>query len=275
MLLLRHAAPRLAPPRPAGPGCSGSRLRWHGSHVASRRSSHLARSDGARAGGGSSADGAGGGAAAAQTEEARFHDAYSKAFTMSQLYVGNRPAPVPAADWETRRRKRDMEDILLAARRRGKDAAAVQANLAALEALLPDLVNLNKMKPADWVALSEDVTGAANKLILLKSAYPDADVFSIVARRPRTLLESEQRITESAAAVKALLSAAESVDEIIQAVPELTDPATLSRSLSFLSTSFPGQDPVALLQENPGILLNLGESNVEDSAEYGELTTKD
>jgi hypothetical protein len=29
------------------------------------------------------------------------------------------------------------------------------------------------------------------------------------------------------------------------------------------------QDPVSLLQENPQILLNLGESNVEDSAEVG------
>lgn len=38
-----------------------------------------------------------------------------------------------------------------AARRRGKDVAAVQKNLEALEGLLPDLVNLNKMKPADWV----------------------------------------------------------------------------------------------------------------------------
>jgi hypothetical protein len=33
------------------------------------------------------------------------------------------------------------------------------------------------------------------------------------------------------------------------------------------------QDPVALLQENPQILLNLGESNVEDSAEVGSCGT--
>jgi hypothetical protein len=41
--------------------------------------------------------------------------------------------------------------------------------------------------------------------------------------------------------VKQLLSAAKDIDAIIQAVPELIDPATLSRSLAFLASSFRGQ----------------------------------
>lgn len=194
---------------------------------------------------------------------------------MSQLYVKDRPEAVPLSEWEARRKKRDMEDILLSAKKKGKDQAAVQKSLEQLEALMPNLINLNKMKPADWVTLSEDVNGAANKLILLKTAFPTADVFSIIASRPKTLLQSEERIAGDAQQVKALLSAAKDIDAIIQAVPELIDPTTLSRSLSFLASSFRGKDPVSLLQENPQILLNLGESNVEDSAEYGEMTTKD
>lgn len=75
--------------------------------------------------------------------------------------------------------------------------------------------------------------------------------------------------------VKALLSRAKDADAIIQAVPELADATALVRSLAFLRSSFPNTDPVELLQENPTLLLNLGESNVEDSAEYGEMTTKD
>lgn len=70
--------------------------------------------------------------------------------------------------------------------------------------------------------------------------------------------------------VKALLSKAEDVDAIIQAVPELSDPVALSRSLAFLAGSFPSKDPVLLLQENPQILLNLAESNMEDHAEVCE-----
>jgi hypothetical protein len=37
-----------------------------------------------------------------------------------------------------------------AARKRGKDAAVVQSNLEALESILPNLINLHKMKAADW-----------------------------------------------------------------------------------------------------------------------------
>eukprot|EP00775_Hariotina_reticulata_P013621 gene13621-13747_t len=170
---------------------------------------------------------------------------------MSQLYVKNRPAAVPLQEWEVRRKKRDMADILEAAARRGKTQTQVQQNLQQLEQLMPDLINLNKMKPADW------------------TMYPKADVFSIVASRPKMLLQSESQISENAKQVKAMLSKATDVDAIIQAVPELSDPATLNRSLAFLAGSFAGQDPVVLLQENPKILLNLGESNMEDHAEYG------
>jgi len=71
-----------------------------------------------------------------------------------------------------------------------------------------------------------------------------------------------------------MLAAAECPDTIIEAVPELSDANTLARSLAYLRGSFPSQDPVVLLEENPRLLLNLGESNMEDSAEYGEMTTK-
>jgi hypothetical protein len=75
--------------------------------------------------------------------------------------------------------------------------------------------------------------------------------------------------------VRQVLSKAKDIDAIIQAVPELMDATALVRSLAFLQSSFPDHDPVELLQENPLILLNLGESNMEDNAEYGEMTTKD
>ena len=75
--------------------------------------------------------------------------------------------------------------------------------------------------------------------------------------------------------MRQLLSKAKDIDAIIQAVPELMDATALSRSLAFLQSSFPDHDPVELLQENPRLLLNLGESNMEDNAEYGEMTTKD
>jgi hypothetical protein len=41
--------------------------------------------------------------------------------------------------------------LLQSAKKKGKDQAAVQKALEQLEALMPNLINLNKMKPADWV----------------------------------------------------------------------------------------------------------------------------
>lgn len=48
------------------------------------------------------------------------------------------------------------------------------------------------------VLLSEDVNGAANKLIALKAEFPKADVFAIFASRPKTLLQSEATLLENA-----------------------------------------------------------------------------
>lgn len=51
--------------------------------------------------------------------------------------------------------------------------------------------------------LSEDVNGAANKLIALKAEFPKADVFAIMASRPKTLLQSEQTLLDNAKQVGA------------------------------------------------------------------------
>lgn len=52
------------------------------------------------------------------------------------------------------------------------------------------------------VKLSEDVNGAANKLIVLKSEFPKADVFSIMASRPKTLLQPEEVLLDNAKKVR-------------------------------------------------------------------------
>lgn len=62
-----------------------------------------------------------------------------------------------------------------AAKKAGKSQEEVRAGLEQLEKLLPDLVNLNRMRASDWVKLAADVGGVASKLILLKTLYPNAD----------------------------------------------------------------------------------------------------
>lgn len=201
--------------------------------------------------------------------------AFQQAYTMSQLYVSNRPKPVPLTEYQQRRKEKDMKEIMDAAAKRGKNPLKVRESLEQLEVLLPGLINLYKMKASDWVAMGEDVNAMANKLVLLKTYYPQADIFRIVAQRPKTLMQSDAVIKDNAEKVKKLLGRAEDPDAIIQSLPELMDPTSLSRALGYLQQQFPDQDPVHLLQKNPNLLLNLVESDVEDSAEYGELSTKD
>ena len=54
-------------------------------------------------------------------------------------------------DHELRQRRRDVAEIVECAGRRGmRDEAEVRARVDQLEALLPGLVNLHKLKAADW-----------------------------------------------------------------------------------------------------------------------------
>lgn len=162
-----------------------------------------------------------------------------------------------------------------AAKKLGKQQDAVREGVSQLEALLPGCVNLHRMGARDWALLASDVNGVASKLICLKTLYPKADAFAMATARPKTLLRSEAELSRDAAEVKRMLSGAPDVDAIVEAVPELSEAPQLAKSLSWLRSAFPGQDAVALLQENPLILKNIGESNVEDSAEYGEMTTSE
>jgi len=55
---------------------------------------------------------------------------------------------------------------------------------------------------APQVVLAEDVNAIAQKLIALKTYYPTADMFKIVAQRPRLLLQKESQIVENAERVR-------------------------------------------------------------------------
>lgn len=59
-------------------------------------------------------------------------------------------------------------------------------------------LNTNYQPTDPQVTLSEDVNGAASKLISLKAEFPKADIFSIMAARPKTLLQSEATLLENA-----------------------------------------------------------------------------
>jgi hypothetical protein len=158
-----------------------------------------------------------------------------------QDYARDRPPEIGAAEHQRRRQARDVEEVVAAGKRAGRDAAATAKDVAALAALLPGGLNLFKMRAADWLAVSSDVNAAAARLITLKTLYPSADVFKLVSARPRVLLYSEAELRADAAEVHALLAKCASVCAVVEAVPELSDAGALRRALATLRTSYPGQ----------------------------------
>lgn len=70
--------------------------------------------------------------------------------------------------------------IAQAAKRSGLSESTVRENISYLESLLPDLQpNLDKMRAGDWVKLIADVQRVAATVIVLKGAFPAANVSAV------------------------------------------------------------------------------------------------
>ena len=66
------------------------------------------------------------------------------------------------------------------------------------------------------------------------------------------------------------------MDAIIESTPDFADPRTLAAGLVQIAATFKGRTPVEVLAGQPGVLHGMGaEADITDSAEYGELSTKD
>lgn len=74
-----------------------------------------------------------------------------------------------------------------------------RAGVHTLESLLPGLqIDIDLLKAADWARLVVDISGTANKIILLKTLYPRADLTAVVQRSPVTLMWSTEELTDNA-----------------------------------------------------------------------------
>ncbi|KAG1672362.1 hypothetical protein FOA52_010980 [Chlamydomonas sp. UWO 241] len=203
---------------------------------------------------------------------------YNEAMTMSQLYtaVEDRPVAIPLEEHEERRRRRDTADIVEAAARKGMSREAVVSAISQMHALLPDIVNLDRIKASDWVKVLSDVGAVAAKLVVLKSVFPGASALRIVTKCPKMLLLTTQRVQSDAEQVAHVLANVPARDSIMEAAPDCATPEGLARALSALKAAMPSADPLEVLAKTPDVLYSLGgEGNIEDSAEYGELSTKD
>jgi hypothetical protein len=68
-----------------------------------------------------------------------------------------------------------------------------------LETLLPGLqIDIELLKASDWAKLVVSVKETANRIVLLKTLYPRADLTAIVQRMPSALLWSAEELQENA-----------------------------------------------------------------------------
>lgn len=196
-------------------------------------------------------------------------------YTVSSMYIPKHQQPTfVQLDHEARRRERDVKEIVEASKKLGIAEEAVRSNIKALTQLLPDIYpDMNRMRASDWAKVVSDTNKVASVLIVLKSAFPAANVSSIISKLPRILLQSLDEVQGNAEKVKQLLASVDGegeVDRIIEAVPSLSQPKELQQALSNLKSWFPAQDPIELLRSNPLILNNVGESSTEPDPSYGE-----
>lgn len=70
-----------------------------------------------------------------------------------------------------------------------------------------------------------------------------------------------------------MLAGLQDPDAVLQAVPCLLNPQELQRALSNLAAWFPDQSPLVMLANNPKLLLNIEEADLDADPTYGELTT--
>lgn len=150
----------------------------------------------------------------------------------SAAAAGTSPAAAPplTTDWEARRRTRVVDELFAASKKHKLAASreAVAAGVQALESsLVPGLkIDIEAMRAVDWVALCLDTSGAAARLVLLKTHLPRADLTRIVQRNPGLLLQDAATL-DNARQVKHLLADAKDADALLTALPSLLDPRVL------------------------------------------------
>ncbi|KIZ03652.1 hypothetical protein MNEG_4306 [Monoraphidium neglectum] len=167
--------------------------------------------------------------------------------------------PAGSIDWAAKRRKRLVEDLSQAGRKMGgrySDPSAIEAGIEALELLIPGFqIDLERIKASEWVRIVTDPSSAAIKLVVLKTAYPGADLAKILQEKPGLLLQDVSVLESNARQVHSLLEGARDRDALLTALPLLLEPRTLiSVLITVEKWYFKKKDPIAVLEADPDLI---------------------
>ena len=179
-------------------------------------------------------------------------------------------------DLISRRRERNMKDVIERGRKQGVGEEALRSNCRMIGSLLPDveLCCPQKMKASDWVKVLSRPEGVAETLVVLKQAYPSSNISRVISKSPKLLLEATSKLQLDADEVKNMLSQEGLNDDqicfVVESVPDLLKPSSLVQSLSNLRRWLPNQQAKDILLKSPQMLLNIDECDLEANPSYGE-----
>ena len=173
-------------------------------------------------------------------------------------------ARVRVTDWDGRRQRMMIEDIVSAGKRAGRIylASELEEGVLNLRSILGDSFspNLETMKAADWGIVLLDPDGVAKRLIALKMAFPSLNLSNVVTKKPSLLLKSVEDIERDANGTKKLLANARDIESLIEQLPDLLNPKTCLSILLSIQKWYNGRhskeqkDPVAILEGDPDLV---------------------
>ncbi|MEW5301569.1 MAG: hypothetical protein WDW36_004422 [Sanguina aurantia] len=134
----------------------------------------------------------------------------------------------------------------------------LEDRLSQLAVLLPDLHSRLAAAPPQLVAkLAGSLPEVAKRLMTLKELFPTANVSTMVSNRLSLLYEDSMERVAAASVQLTVLLPGLHIDRLVQSHPLLLDVQSLEVALEDARRMMPGQDVVAMMGSNPGLILSL------------------
>jgi hypothetical protein len=107
------------------------------------------------------------------------------------------------------------------------------------------------------LAADADASAVASCVLVLRRAFPTANVARIAGRAPGVLVMSPGDLTEATRVVKRALKTlgdGSDIDRAVEANPALLDAERLVNALATLRTAMPNADGAEVIRKNPSML---------------------
>mmetsp|Transcript_20814 Transcript_20814/g.65890 ORF Transcript_20814/g.65890 Transcript_20814/m.65890 type:complete len:316 (-) Transcript_20814:30-977(-) len=162
----------------------------------------------------------------------------------------------PEFDFRARHKERVMDEIISAGKRRGHEEEALVRGLRQLKSIFIEFEPVfgDGMGEGDWADMAAGVEEVFQRVITLKHHFPRLDATQVLVARPKTFLQPLEELERNVALVKSVLRDAEDVDNIVQVLPEVLDPAICISCLVTIQRWFPKKDPVEQLNLDPDMI---------------------